>query len=125
MRAASSAHTPNFYVAALDRKLDARRLGRPRPRGRAHLPAAVLADDAALRGHRRASASCSAFPVAHLLATLPLRHSNLLMILVLLPFWTSLLVRTTSWIALLQSQGVVNNALVASGVDLRRRAASR
>jgi putative spermidine/putrescine transport system permease protein len=56
------------------------------------------------------------FPVAHLLATLPLRWSNLLMILVLLPFWTSLLVRTTAWIVLLQSQGVVNNALVAGGV---------
>ena len=57
-----------------------------------------------------------AYPVAHLLATLPLRYSNLLMILVLLPFWTSLLVRTTSWIVLLQSQGVVNDALVGVGV---------
>jgi putative spermidine/putrescine transport system permease protein len=34
------------------------------------------------------------YPIAYLLATLPLRTSNLLMILVLLPFWTSLLVRT-------------------------------
>ena len=42
------------------------------------------------------------FPVAHLLANLPLRYSNLLMIFVLLPFWTSLLVRTTSWIVMLQ-----------------------
>ena len=57
-----------------------------------------------------------AYPVAHLLATLPLRYSNLLMILVLLPFWTSLLVRTTGWIVLLQSQGVVNDALVGVGV---------
>ena len=56
------------------------------------------------------------FPIAHLLATLPLRHSNLLMILVLLPFWTSLLVRTTSWMVLLQSQGVVNDALVCLGI---------
>jgi putative spermidine/putrescine transport system permease protein len=47
-----------------------------------------------------------AYPVAHLLATLPLRYSNLLMIMVLLSFWTSLLVRTTAWIALLQSRGV-------------------
>ena len=53
-----------------------------------------------------------AYPVSYLLATLPLRTSNLLMILVLLPFWTSLLVRTTSWIVLLQSQGVVNDLLV-------------
>jgi len=57
-----------------------------------------------------------AFPIAHLLATLPLRYSNLLMIFVLLPFWTSLLVRTTAWIALLQSQGVVNDLGVAVGI---------
>ncbi len=53
-----------------------------------------------------------AYPIAYLLATLPLRYSNLLMILVLLPFWTSLLVRTTTWIALLQTQGVLNDLLV-------------
>jgi len=39
-----------------------------------------------------------------------------LMILVLLPFWTSLLVRTTTWIAILQSQGVLNDVMVALGV---------
>jgi len=53
-----------------------------------------------------------AYPVAYLLANLPLRYSNLLMILVLLPFWTSLLVRTTTWIAILQTQGVLNDLLV-------------
>ncbi|WP_108663593.1 ABC transporter permease [Acuticoccus kandeliae] len=52
------------------------------------------------------------YPVAHLLATLPLKRANLLMILVLLPFWTSLLVRTSAWIVLLQQEGVVNNLLV-------------
>ena len=56
------------------------------------------------------------YPVAYLLATLPLRYSNLLMIMVLLPFWTSLLVRTTAWIAILQSQGVVNDLLVWVGI---------
>ncbi|MBP5856820.1 ABC transporter permease [Marivibrio halodurans] len=56
------------------------------------------------------------YPVAYLMATLPLRYSNLLMILVLLPFWTSLLVRTTTWIAILQSQGVLNDLLVWVGV---------
>ncbi|MCH9672525.1 MAG: ABC transporter permease, partial [Gammaproteobacteria bacterium] len=56
------------------------------------------------------------YPIAYLLASLPLRTSNLLMILVLLPFWTSLLVRTTSWIVLLQQQGVVNDFLVWLGV---------
>ncbi|MBI1383887.1 MAG: ABC transporter permease subunit [Rhizobiales bacterium] len=56
------------------------------------------------------------YPVAFLLASLPMRYSNLLLILVLLPFWTSLLVRTTSWIALLQTQGVINDLLVAVGI---------
>ncbi len=52
------------------------------------------------------------YPVAYLLATLPLKSSNMLLMLVLLPFWTSLLVRTTSWIALLQREGVINDLLV-------------
>jgi putative spermidine/putrescine transport system permease protein len=52
------------------------------------------------------------YPVAYILSVLPLRTSNLLMIMVLLPFWTSLLVRTTAWIALLQTQGVINDILV-------------
>jgi len=56
------------------------------------------------------------YPLAWLLANLPMRTSNLLMILVLLPFWTSLLVRTSAWIVLLQQQGVVNNVLVALGL---------
>lgn len=56
------------------------------------------------------------YPIAYLLATLPTKHSNLLMILVLLPFWTSLLVRTTAWVVLLQTQGVVNDAAVALGL---------
>ncbi len=56
------------------------------------------------------------YPVAFLLASLPMRTSSLLMMLVLLPFWTSLLVRTTTWIAILQSQGILNNMLVALGI---------
>src|SRR6266704_1363489 len=49
------------------------------------------------------------FPVAYLLATLPAGRSNLLMIFVLLPFWTSLLVRTCAWIVLLQREGLIYN----------------
>ena len=56
------------------------------------------------------------YPVAHLLATLPLSKSNLLMICVLIPFWTSLLVRIVSWMVMLQQEGVVNDALVAFGL---------
>jgi len=56
------------------------------------------------------------YPIAFLLATLPLRISNLLMIMVLLPFWTSLLVRTTAWIVMLQREGVLNDLLVWVGL---------
>jgi putative spermidine/putrescine transport system permease protein len=57
-----------------------------------------------------------AYPIAHLLATLPMKYSNLLMICVLLPFWTSLLVRTASWMILLQQQGIVNDFFVWIGL---------
>ncbi len=56
------------------------------------------------------------YPVAYLIAQAPPNRANLLLLLVLVPFWTSLLVRTTSWIVLLQSQGVVNDVLVAAGL---------
>ena len=56
------------------------------------------------------------FPLAYLMATLPVRQSNLMMILVLLPFWTSVLVRVAAWIVLLQNGGLVNQALMALGL---------
>jgi putative spermidine/putrescine transport system permease protein len=56
------------------------------------------------------------YPIAFLLSNLPLRTSNILLILVLLPFWTSLLVRTSAWKVLLQNQGVINDTLVWIGL---------
>ncbi len=53
------------------------------------------------------------YPLAWYLSQAPARKANMLMIFVLLPFWTSLLVRTTAWIALLQTNGVVNSVLQA------------
>ena len=57
-----------------------------------------------------------AYPLAYLLATLPERSANLLMILVLLPFWTSVLVRIAAWIVLLQSNGLINQFLMGLGL---------
>jgi putative spermidine/putrescine transport system permease protein len=64
------------------------------------------------------TASCIllGYPVAWILANLPSRSANLLMILVLLPFWTSLLVRTSAWKVMLQNQGVINDTLVWLGL---------
>ena len=56
------------------------------------------------------------YPISYLLAVLPTRHSNLLILLLLLPFWTSLLVRTTAWLVLLQNEGVVNDIAITLGI---------
>ena len=56
------------------------------------------------------------YPLAYYLANAPSKLANALMLMVLLPFWTSLLVRTTSWIALLQTNGVVNSSLMWTGI---------
>ncbi|WP_316014939.1 ABC transporter permease [Roseobacter sp. HKCCA0434] len=56
------------------------------------------------------------YPIAWLLSNLPSRSANLLLILVLLPFWTSLLVRTSAWKVILQQQGVINDLLVWIGL---------
>ncbi len=56
------------------------------------------------------------YPLAYWLTTLPARRANVLMILVLVPFWTSILVRVAAWIVLLQSAGLVNRALMGLGL---------
>ena len=56
------------------------------------------------------------YPLAFWMSHLPARTANLMMVLVLLPFWTSLLVRTTAWVVILQKEGVVNSLLLATGL---------
>jgi len=57
-----------------------------------------------------------AYPLSYWLSTMSERRTNLLMILVLIPFWTSILVRVAAWIVLLQSEGLVNKALMLTGL---------
>lgn len=57
-----------------------------------------------------------AYPVAYLLAKSRGSIRNWLIILVLMPFWTSVLVRTFAWIVLLGRKGVVNELLLAFGI---------
>ncbi len=57
-----------------------------------------------------------AYPLAYWLSTLSPRRANMLMILVLVPFWTSILVRVAAWIVLLQREGLVNKSLMALSV---------
>ncbi len=115
MRSVSSAYSANFYLAALDLARDENGDIVRAPEDR-RIYGMLFLRTLWLSALITGLCLILAYPVAHLLATLPLAKSNLLMILVLLPFWTSLLVRTTSWMVMLQEQGVINNTLVALGL---------
>ena len=114
MQRAARDITPAFYVAALDLKYDAEgNVIRADELYQIYLNNFIKT----LGVSALITLICVilAYPVAYLLSVLPLRQSNLLMIMVLLPFWTSLLVRTTAWIAILQTEGVINDMLVFLG----------
>ncbi|MGD9918019.1 MAG: ABC transporter permease [Paenirhodobacter sp.] len=111
MRSASSPWTIDFYLAANDLTRDAQGHITGVAEGQA-IYKKLMWRTVALSLEITAICLLLGFPIAHLLATLPMRKAMLLMILVLLPFWTSLLVRTTAWMVLLQSQGVLNDLLV-------------
>ncbi|MFO1056616.1 MAG: ABC transporter permease [Dongiaceae bacterium] len=56
------------------------------------------------------------YPLAYMIAQLPARAASLCLLTVLLPLWTSLLVRTYAWLVLLQRNGVINTALIDLGL---------
>ena len=115
MKIAANTLTPGYVAAALDFKLNADgSFSRQDEERRIHIKLFLRTIEISLV----VTLACLVlgFPVAYLLATLPMRASNMLLILVLLPFWTSLLVRTTSWIAMLQAQGVMNDLFVVFGL---------
>lgn len=115
MKTASRKYSPGYYAAALDLKLTSDgSIVRQDENRRIHLTLMTRTLQISLL----VTIYCLllGYPIAYLLATLPAKTSNLLLILVLLPFWTSILVRTTAWIAMLQSQGVMNDLLVFFGV---------
>lgn len=56
------------------------------------------------------------FPLAYWMTSLSERRANLVMICVLIPFWTSVLVRIAAWVVLLQRQGLINKSLMGLGL---------
>ena len=115
MHPASASYTSSFYLAAVDRKRDTDGSIIQVDENR-RIYVQLFWRTLWLSGLIAVLCLLLGFPVAHLLATLPMRKASLLMILVLLPFWTSLLVRTTAWMVILQGQGVFNNILVSLGI---------
>jgi putative spermidine/putrescine transport system permease protein len=115
LRQIGSPYTLSFYLAALDMRYDAEGSIVSQPEDRQiYVPLfwRTLWVSLLITG----LCILLAYPIAYLMATLPTGISNLLMIMVLLPFWTSLLVRTTSWIVLLQTEGVLNDIAVWLGL---------
>ncbi|MBE0508074.1 MAG: ABC transporter permease [Marinospirillum sp.] len=111
---AASATTDRYLLAALDMKRDDQgQIQSVAEEQRVYL--SVFQRTLVISGSVTLICLLLGFPLAYLLATLPTSTSNLLMIFVLLPFWTSLLVRTASWIVLLQSGGLINTTLISAG----------
>jgi len=115
LKRAATSPTPDYLLTAVDAQVT--------PQGSiASMPAnASVYRDAFVRT-LSISASVTllclvlGYPVAWLLANLPARSSNRLMLFVIVPFWTSLLVRTTAWYVLLQPGGVINSLLMGLGL---------
>ena len=108
-------HTAAYYLAALDRRYNADDEIEQVPESQ-QIYVQVFGRTLWISILVTALCILLGYPVAFLLANLPLRISNLLMILVLLPFWTSLLVRTTAWVVVLQTEGVLNDVLINIGI---------
>ncbi len=56
------------------------------------------------------------YAVAYFIATRPARYRLGLLVLVVLPFWTNLLIRTYAWIVLLGNEGLINRSLRGAGL---------
>ena len=115
MRRVSHGYTGDFYLAAVDLERSADGSIQQVPENE-RVYVNLFVRTFVLSAGITVACLILGFPIAFLLSTLPMRYSSLLMILVLLPFWTSLLVRTTSWMVLLQSQGVVNSLMIWAGI---------
>jgi ABC-type spermidine/putrescine transport system permease subunit I len=56
------------------------------------------------------------YPLCYWLANMPQRVASVLLVFVLVPFWTSVLVRTYAWLVLLQRNGLINESLLSLGL---------
>ncbi|MEB0206165.1 ABC transporter permease [Pseudomonas sp. CCC3.1] len=113
---ASSTFTPYFLLAALDHRIDSASGSIVKADPNQSIYVDIFARTFYIGGVVTILCLLLGFPVAYWLATLPEGKSNLLMICVLLPFWTSLIVRTAAWVVLLQSDGLINRSLLFLGV---------
>ncbi|WP_218646390.1 ABC transporter permease [Pseudomonas umsongensis] len=109
------AYSATNYLAALDLRYDDQGKVVQQPESR-RIYVSILIKTLMVALGITALCMILGYPLAYMLATLPAKTSNLLMVMVLLPFWTSLLVRTSAWMVILQSNGVLNSTLNNMGL---------
>jgi putative spermidine/putrescine transport system permease protein len=107
IKSVSNTYTPYYWLAALDLKQGPAGIERVSPDQAVFID--VYGRTFWIAGTVTLFTLILGFPVAYLLATQPAHRANILMIFVMLPFWTSLLVRTTAWFVLLRSEGPLND----------------
>jgi putative spermidine/putrescine transport system permease protein len=108
-------YSPFYLLASLDHKQDAfGHIVATDPEQQIYL--AVFSRTFVIGAVVTVCALLLGYPLAYWISTLSERRANLVMILVLIPFWTSILVRVAAWIVILQNEGLVNKALVGSGL---------
>jgi spermidine/putrescine transport system permease protein len=76
----------------------------------------VLVSSLGIAAAATAAALALGYPVAYAIAKLPHRWRTVMLIFVVVPFWTNFLIRTYAWIVLLNTQGVLNDALFGLGL---------
>ncbi|WP_417798614.1 ABC transporter permease [Terasakiella pusilla] len=115
LKRASSSLTPFYVLNAFDMKINDEGQITSVPEGQA-IYTNIFWRTMWIAGVVTVGSLLIGFPIAYLLANTSSKVSNLLMFCVLLPFWTSLLVRTSAWVVLLQKNGVVNSTLINLGL---------
>ncbi|HAH09491.1 MAG TPA: ABC transporter permease [Alphaproteobacteria bacterium] len=110
---AAEVYTLGFYLAALDleRNVDGQIIQKPQEDS---IYVTLFLRTFVIAGLVTVLCLFIGYPLAFMMANTTPFWRNSMMVLVLLPFWTSVIVRTTAWIVLLQREGVVNDLAVAS-----------
>ncbi len=115
----ASRATPYYLLTSLDLGQDASG-GVGRVEGSQAVFLDILGRTLWIAGLVTISTLALGFPTAYVISLAPSRTASLLLLLVLLPLWTSLLVRTTAWVVLLQTDGAINQALLALGITTQK-----
>ena len=107
--------TPYYLLASLDLKLDATGSVVAAPEGTSAFQA-IFYRTFVISLVVTVIALVLGYPLAYWITRLPKRRANLVLICILIPFWTSVLVRIAAWVVLLQREGLINSALVDLGL---------